>query len=299
MNTRDIEAFLAVIETGSIVAAASRLNLTQPGVTRRIQNLEELLGVALLDRNSKPLKPTPAGRDAYDLGRRVIGAVSEMRRHLTPAGEVTGEFRLGLTPFLSDVVLAAPLDRLREHYPKLTLHVSTAWSAELLRQIDDNGMDAAAIFVPEGMDPPEHLTRVHLGRHPVLVVAAASLGLPRRVALSEIAHLPWVLNQDGCGYRRAIRRALDLAHLPFDVAIEVPSPDLRLSLVARGLGIGITTTSVLQASPQRKSLQVLEVTDFTSYVNGWLVHRPDPDRLKGPIEELYQGLSQGFEAAAA
>lgn len=46
MNTHDLVAFVAVVETGSIVAASARLNLTQPGVTRRIQNLEEMLGAA-------------------------------------------------------------------------------------------------------------------------------------------------------------------------------------------------------------------------------------------------------------
>ena len=56
MNTHDLVAFVAVVETGSIVAASVRLNLTQPGVTRRIQNLEEMLGAQLLDRLSKPLK---------------------------------------------------------------------------------------------------------------------------------------------------------------------------------------------------------------------------------------------------
>ncbi len=50
MNTHDLVAFVAVVETGSIVAASARLNLTQPGVTRRIQNLEEMLGAQLLDR---------------------------------------------------------------------------------------------------------------------------------------------------------------------------------------------------------------------------------------------------------
>jgi DNA-binding transcriptional LysR family regulator len=68
MNIHDLEAFVAVVETGSIVGASARLNLTQPGVTRRIQNLEERLGTALLDRQSKPLKPTSSGREAYEHG---------------------------------------------------------------------------------------------------------------------------------------------------------------------------------------------------------------------------------------
>src|SRR5690349_11070790 len=111
MNTRDIEAFVAVIETGSIVAASTRLHLTQPGVTRRIQNLEEILGATLLDRQSKPLKPTPSGREAYELGRRILGAVADFVSSLAPSGEPSGEFRVGITPFLSDIALAAPVDR--------------------------------------------------------------------------------------------------------------------------------------------------------------------------------------------
>ena len=79
MNTRDVEAFLAVVETGSIVAASARLNLTQPGVTRRIQSLELVLGAELLDRESKPLRPTAAGREAYEQGRRLIGVIEDLR----------------------------------------------------------------------------------------------------------------------------------------------------------------------------------------------------------------------------
>ncbi|HET7885554.1 MAG TPA: LysR family transcriptional regulator, partial [Bradyrhizobium sp.] len=79
MNTHDLVAFVAVVETGSIVGASARLNLTQPGVTRRIQNLEEMLGTKLLDRLSKPLKPTTAGQAAYEHGRRVLRMIDDLK----------------------------------------------------------------------------------------------------------------------------------------------------------------------------------------------------------------------------
>jgi DNA-binding transcriptional LysR family regulator len=62
LNTHDLQAFVAVIESGSMVRAAERLHLTQPGLTRRVQSLETTLGAELLDRQSKPLKPTATGR---------------------------------------------------------------------------------------------------------------------------------------------------------------------------------------------------------------------------------------------
>jgi DNA-binding transcriptional LysR family regulator len=269
--------------------------LTQPGVTRRVQNLEQALGIALLDRQSKPLKPTSAGREAYLLGRRVIASVEDLRSGLAPDSPPSGEFRLGLTPFLNDGAVAGPLDQLREFYPNLTLRVSSGWSGDLLTQVQEGRIDACGIFVPSSMEPPETLARDHLGTHPALVIAGTSLGLPRQVALTDIAGLPWVLNQDGCGFRRAMRQALEVEHLPFNVAVEVMSPELRLSLVARGLGLGITTPAVLQASPLRSSLQVLEIPGFDADIHGWLVHRPPAGRLGKPIARLAESLRAAFD----
>src|SRR5579859_2878991 len=124
MNTRDLEAFLAVVETGSIVAAAARLHLTQSGVSRRIQSLEEQLGVALLERQSKPLKPTAAGRETYAHGRRMLQVLNDLKTGLSPEGAVSGEFRLGISPYLSEVGITALADRLRDSFPNLMLRIT-------------------------------------------------------------------------------------------------------------------------------------------------------------------------------
>src|ERR1700761_1088105 len=82
MNTRDINAFIAVVDAGSIVQAAAALHLTQPAVTRRVQSLESLLGVELLDRQSKPLRPTATGKEVYQKGRQILHAEADlMARH--------------------------------------------------------------------------------------------------------------------------------------------------------------------------------------------------------------------------
>ena len=72
MKLDEIEAFVAVVRSQSLSKAANSLALTQPAVTRRIQNFEEALGVALLDRNTKPLKTTPMGRAVYEQCRAIV-----------------------------------------------------------------------------------------------------------------------------------------------------------------------------------------------------------------------------------
>jgi DNA-binding transcriptional LysR family regulator len=75
MNLIDLEAFVSVVDHGSIVAAAAGLHLTQSAVTRRVQNLEDALGTPLLDRHTRPLQPTRAGQETYEFAKPVLSSV--------------------------------------------------------------------------------------------------------------------------------------------------------------------------------------------------------------------------------
>lgn len=131
----DIEAFVAVIELGSISAAARRLGEAKGGISRRISRLEKRLGVALLVRTARAVTPTDEGlafhrksREALDLlaeaGEEARGSRSLARGHL----RITAPHDIGLN------VLPRLLVRFRATYPQIT--------AELL--LDDTLLDLAA-----------------------------------------------------------------------------------------------------------------------------------------------------------
>ncbi|QPC91793.1 LysR family transcriptional regulator [Mesorhizobium sp. INR15] len=295
MNIHDLEAFVAVVETGSIVGASARLNLTQPGVTRRIQNLEEGLSTALLDRQSKPLKPTASGREAYEHGRRVLRSLEDLKAGVSPAGEVKGEFRLGIMPYLSDAALALPLDSLRATYPRLTLRITSGWSPRLVEQVARSELDAVAVCLADGIDPPDELVRDDLGVQSVLLVAAPGLGVPRPASLAELSRFPWVMNENGCGFRAFIRHSFEAARLPFQVGVEALSADLRMSLAARGHGIGIVTPGAFAGSPWRDAVEIIDCPDFRPRVRAWLLHRPPAGRLSRPIALFRDALLEGLK----
>ncbi|MEH2509366.1 DNA-binding transcriptional LysR family regulator [Nitrobacteraceae bacterium AZCC 1564] len=290
MNTHDLVAFVAVVETGSIVAASARLNLTQPGVTRRVQNLEDLLGTELLDRQSKPLKPTPAGREAYEHGRRVLRSLEDLKSGVAADGMVRGEFRLGITPYLSETGLSGPLDTLRAEFSALGIRIISGWSPDQVERVSRNQLDAAAVCLPDGIAPPAELESDDLGIHPVVFVVPRNQDIANVVSLEEISRLPWVINQDGCGFRGALKRQFDAAHLPFHVAVEALDSDLRLSLVARGLGVGVVTPVALRRSPYRAKLKAIKVKGFEPAVRAWIVHRPPAGRLAQPIKVFRDAL---------
>jgi DNA-binding transcriptional LysR family regulator len=292
VNTRDLQAFVAVVDSGSMVRAAERLFLTQPGLTRRVQSLETMLGTELLDRQSKPLKPTAAGNEVYRLARNVLRAVEDLMAVASPESEPTGEMKIGVPPFLSDLTLEEPIDCLRSAFPKLTLRVTAGWSPGLLESVERTALDMAVVMVPPGIALPESLVSTLLGTKPTVVVAPRAFGFGDEgcLSLEELSRYPWVLNQDGCGMRSTLSRAMAAKGLPLDVAVEAFGSELQLSLVARGMGVGLTTPEVLGRFKQRESLQVVEVGDFRTSLNIWLVHGTLPGRLVRPVGLMKEAL---------
>jgi DNA-binding transcriptional LysR family regulator len=289
MNSHDLEAFAAVIETGSIVGASKRLHLTQPGISRRVQSLEEALGTELLDRQSKPLRATVDGRRAYEMARRVLASITELRSTVGSETDFVGELRLGVSPFVADQALAAPFEELHKSFPRLSIRVTSTLSPELVSMVESGTLDAAVVALPEGTEPPREHTRELLAQHPMLIVASPKLGLSRRPSLQDLAAQPWIMSVNGCGMRAMLRRAFEGAGLMLRVAIEAPNAEFRLSLVARGVGIGITCQPALDYSPLRGDIRVLEVSDFSSSARWWLIHRAS-GRLLAPLSVLKDRL---------
>ncbi|KVK87143.1 LysR family transcriptional regulator [Burkholderia cepacia] len=293
MNTRDLQAFVAVVDSGSMVAAAAKLHLTQPGLTRRVQNLETLLGMPLLERQSKPLKPTAAGRDVYALARNVLGAVDELMAAGSPDSEPSGELRIGVPPFLSELALEQPIDRLRDAFARLTLRVTAGWSPALMQGIERGTLDVAAVMVPASSALPDTFTSTLLGTQPTVLVAARDFPLPDGpLSVDTLSRFPWVLSQDGCGMRSALSRTLGAAGLPFDVAVEAFGSELQLSLVARGAGIGIAAPNALARSAHRDALRVVETVGLETRINVWIVHGALPGRLVRPVALLRDALGE-------
>jgi DNA-binding transcriptional LysR family regulator len=156
--------------------------------------------------------------------------------------------------------------RLRGAFPELALRITSGWSPRLAEQVARSELDAAALCLADGVRPPDDLLSEDLGTQAVLLIAAPALNVPKPVPLAELARYPWVMNESGCGFRAFIRHKFEASRLPFHVAVEAISADLRMSLVARGLGIGIVTPAAFGASPWREVVEVIDAPDFRRQV---------------------------------
>jgi len=291
MNLQDINAFVAVAETGSLNRAALRLNLTQPATTRRVQNFEAALGgAALLDRTVKPPILTPLGHQVLEHCRRVLKAVADLEKSTSATAEPAGDLRIGLAHGLADVALTSPLDDLRRRFPNIRLQVSSNWTTRLLEGVRNGALDCAIGLLTENHAVPPNMQVVVMGSECAVVVAARILKLRGdghgRLRLRDLIDQAWVLNPLGCGCRATLQRAFDRAKMPMRVGAEVFGEDLQLSLIARGGGLGLVPRRQLRDSPHRSRLRVVTVSDFDLQATITMLHGSSLGNLAPVVAQL-------------
>lgn len=283
----EIRAFAAFVETGSIHGAARRLHLTQPAVTRRVQRLEDMLGTALLERQHRPPQLTPAGKKAYEHALHILSAVEDLTSRFATEGEPEGELRLGLTHAVTQAMLAEHVDRIRTAYPRVLLAIRSGWSVVLLEQLRQGELDAAVIIQPQGQKPPETMHGHPLAPDRVVVVGRQDSPLPKAVQLADLASQPWVLSPEGCGFRTMLNTAFQREGLPPPTAVEVYGMELQLSLVSKGVGLGLVGEHLFRQSPWADGLQAFDAVDFDFSAMIWGVRSAFLGRM-APVVDLFE-----------
>lgn len=289
MKIDDIEAFVAMVRCQSISQAARELGLTQPSITRRLQNLEENLGAQLLDRQTKPPKPT-------DLGWRVHTQCLEILRQVDALHEISatdltpsGSIRLGLTQGIGEVAALAACQQLRTTWPQLKPLIATGSGGSILMErVERDELDAAILFLPQGAQVPRNLEGTQLAQSQLVIVGRQGEWPAKRYDLTVCNARGWILNPDGCGFRAGLKRALAAKNLPLLVNLDSYGRDLQLQCVAEGLGLGLIPLKLLQASPWQSQVQTVPVSEFKPLINLWLITGKPLGMLAQPVQQFGQ-----------
>ena len=297
MKLDEIEAFVAVVRSQSLNQAANALALTQPAVTRRIQNFEEALGVALLDRNTKPLKTTPMGRAVYEQCRAIVREVEALRHLVTDDAPLAGVLRLGVAQTVADVAMLKALHALREAHPELQARVSTGWGNPLLQKVEDGELDASVVLLPVNRVLPEALVGEALGPLKLAVVARKGSMKKRVHTLAECQAYGWVLNPDGCGFRAGLQHALAAQGYALKLNLETLGTELQLGLVADGVGLGLVPLPLLDASAYAAQLDVIQLSDFKPEIAVWMVRSRALGKMQSALTVLSDSIEKSFKAA--
>jgi DNA-binding transcriptional LysR family regulator len=202
VQTRNLATLLQVVRLGGIGAAARQLNLTQPAVSRRIDELERELGTPLFRRQGRQVVPTPAARLCLASAERILAEVEVMRGLASGRGVAQRSVRIGVAELVALTWFDRLLARLRETHPHVVVDMHVDLASRLVDGLSRRALD---LILTPGEVPIGGVLRRDIGAS-----TYAWMGTPARMigrdhlAPADLLDLPVLMAPQGSDSHRMV-----------------------------------------------------------------------------------------------
>ena len=273
MDLRTLQIFIEAAELGSFTRTGEKLGYSQPTVSFQIKQLEKELGVQLFDRIGHTVSLTDAGRDALPYAQNICHMSQEMLLGKESRREASGILRLGMADSLCAPLIAGQFRKFRSRYPKVSLHISTGDTGELLEYLDHNEVDMICTMDDHVYDTNyiianEEAIGVHFVASPENLLAKKAV-----VRVEELLEQPFMLTEKGMSYRRLLDEKLARLSLEIQPVLETGRADLICSLAEENAGIGFLPDYVTDECVRQGTLVRLNVPECRIEVWKQLLYR--------------------------
>jgi DNA-binding transcriptional LysR family regulator len=262
LKLRDLDVLMAVVTAGGMGKAAAKLNVSQPAISKAIADLEQTLGVRLVDRSRRGAEPTPYGLALIKRGAAVF---DELRQGMNDidylADPTTGELRIGVVEGVASAIVAPLMARLSRKYPRMTFSVDVAGTAKLCADLSQRRIELA-IAKTDG-ELPEDQHGETLFHDAMVVVSGVSNPLARRrtLTLADLSEEPWTLEPPGTFIGSLSAMAFSGAGLqPPKATIVTNSRNLQNALMETGHFLALQPEFVLRLPRKHRTLKALPVS---------------------------------------
>jgi DNA-binding transcriptional LysR family regulator len=269
LDVRALEIFVSVVDAEGMTGAARQLGITQPAVSFAVQHLEQALGNSLLDRATRPLRPTAAGMVLHRRAKRILSDFESLRGAVSTAGgRALPNIRIGLVA--SIMALGPPLilalqalaDELRI-WSTLTPHLATA--------LRDRELDV--LITSEALDDLPDLERRRVMEEPFVFALPRDYAAGRKEATlpALCAALPFIRYTSRSNIGALLERYLRRRRVEPPHRLEFDSSASVLEMVSAGLGWAITTPLCIVQSGVAIDSLALRPLDGDALIRGLYV----------------------------
>lgn len=269
MTLRHMKIFLAVYQTQHITKAARQLCMTQPAVTRTIQEIEAYYGVRLFERINHKLYITETGTMFYTYAVHIVDSFDQMEKGLRNWDQL-GILRVGTTIALGTDLLPKVLVRFQQTHPSLQIRSVVSNGAALQQSLLNNELDFAVI---EGSVGQEELT--HRVIAPDRLVLILPPGDPRskqeHLKLMDLTQDSFLLRDKGSVGRAFLEQVFALHKLPLQPVMESVSPQAIIQAVHLGLGISFLPERLVAEAIQAGVVATKELDDESFQRENYIV----------------------------
>jgi DNA-binding transcriptional LysR family regulator len=258
MEIRQLEAFVAIAETGSFTAAGERVNLTQSTISQQIKALEEELGEALFLRGKRHTQLTEAGERLMPHARMILGTLDEIAASFRASGRAPrGRIRVGASAMAAAYLLGPLYEGFIRAYPDIQLVVrATSTTDETVRQVTSGEIDVGFIAVPI-TNQAIAVETVAIDEIVLVVGKDHEWAGRASVAARELDGAAVIAFERGLSHRHTMDELLGKLGVVPRVVAETNDPITVKNFVEAGLGIALVPRWSVAAEAESGRLSVL------------------------------------------
>ena len=262
MNRNHLALFHAVAQAGGISRGAERLHVSQPAVSKQIKELEDALGIRLLERLPRGSRLTDGGKLLAQYVQRMAVVEEETARAIEEfRGLKRGRLAVGASTTIGAYLLPQVFGEFHRQHPDIELRLEIANTETIQNQLMEGSIE---VGLTEGLMEAEHLDSEVF--HEDELVAIAPRGHPllkqKRVTARELCREPFILREAGSGTRAVVERALGKRGLTVKPVLSLASPEAIKRAVIAGVGVAIVSRLAIGCELQIGSLVVIPVKDL-------------------------------------
>jgi DNA-binding transcriptional LysR family regulator len=248
LNIKELEAFRAFIECGSVTLAADRLGRTQPQIGRLLTSLEEALGFKLFSRSGKRLRTTPEGWRFYQEVDRVMGELQSLSRSAEQIRSGSSDHvRILTAPHVTKALVAPALSVVAQEIPTLTAEIASHVRLDIETWITQEQFDIGVGVLP--LDSPVVEVEPFLRTRAVLVMATTHpLAKLKTIATKNLFDTSLVATHSRSILRQQLDRVFREAKRKPNIRFEATNGLIACELAAQGLGIALADPFVALSS---------------------------------------------------
>lgn len=259
MNLNQLRVFQAVATEGSVTAAARRLRVSQPAVSKQLKELEQALGAALFDRVSRGLELTQVGELVLSHSTRIFAEEQNLEAELAALlGLASGRLSVGASTTIGNYLVPALFGQFRRLHPGVELELEIANTEAVQSMVRDNRVD---IGLTEGFVSSSALLVSVFGEDEMVMVTAPGDPVVSRAPLSpsELTGVSLICREQGSGTRAVIEAALRDRGVALEPSMSLGSNEAIKQAVAAGLGVAMMSRLAVQAELESGRLTELRL----------------------------------------
>jgi LysR family transcriptional regulator, transcriptional activator of the cysJI operon len=274
MEDHRLKAFCLVVEMKSFSKAAEAKMMTQSAMSHLIKNLEDEMGVKLLNRSGKKVIPTPAGWLFYKQARNILEAYKTLGDDINKLiREIKGPLNLGASTIVAKYLLPQVVYNFLKRYPEVQINLTVSNTEAIVHELQQGNSD---ICIVEGNIENKGISLEEIANDEIVLIASDENPLTKKEHITQQDFLSqsFIMPQTGSGLREFIEDFFQASKIePKDVKVSMTlgDPELIVQMVQSGLGISFISKWSIFKPIKEGTIRILKLPGKSLYRKFYLV----------------------------